>query len=279
MSRIAVLGTGLLGAGFAQGLRKKGHEVVVWNRTAAKAKALEAVGATVAATPAEAARGADRVHLVLSDDAAVDAVLEAMAVDGALPVQVVDHTTVTPAGVVRRAARYGGRYVHAPVFMGPKNAADATGSMMVAGPREVVDGLLPALREMTGKLVDLGTRVDLPAVWKLCGNGMLLSLVAATSDILEVARGAGADPAQMLEMFSWFDVAPVIRFRGAKMAKGEYGPTTFELAMARKDLRLMLETAHSDHPIVLPAVAARMDALIAEGQGGEDYSAIGRPRR
>jgi 3-hydroxyisobutyrate dehydrogenase len=278
MSRIAVLGTGLLGSGFAQGLRKKGHEVVAWNRTLEKARPLEAHGVVVAATPAEAARGAERVHLVLSDDAAVDAVLEAMAVGGALPVQVVDHTTVTPAGVLRRAARYGARYVHAPVFMGPKNAVDGTGSMMVAGPREVVDGLVPALSTMTGKLVDLGTRVDLPAVWKLCGNGMLLSLVAATSDILEVARGAGADPAQMLEMFTWFDVAPVIRFRGSKMAKGEYGPTTFELAMARKDVRLMLETAHSDHPIVLPALAARMDALLAEGKAAEDYTILGRPR-
>jgi 3-hydroxyisobutyrate dehydrogenase-like beta-hydroxyacid dehydrogenase len=280
MSRLAVFGTGLLGSGFAQNLRKKGHDVVVWNRTLAKARPLEAVGCTVAETPAAAATGVERLHLILSDDAAVDAVLEAIAAGhgGHLPAQVVDHTTVTPAGVVRRAAKWGDRYLHAPVFMGPKNAADATGSMMVAGPRAVVEPLLPVLQTMTGKVVDLGERVDLPAVWKLCGNGMLLSIVSATSDILEVARGAGADPAQMLEMFTWFDVAPMIRFRGQKMAKGEYTPATFELQMARKDVRLMLETAASDHVVVLPAIAARMDELLAAGQGHEDYSVVGRKR-
>lgn len=278
MGRIAVLGMGLLGSGFARNLRSKGHDVVVWNRSPARCAPLAEAGARVASSPGDAARGAERIHLVLSDDAAVDSVLDQIAAahGGTLPALVVDHTTVTPKGVVARAARWGASYLHAPVFMGPKNAADATGSMMVSGPRVVVEAVSPALSTMTGKLVDLGDRVDLAAVWKLCGNGMLLSVLAATSDVVEIARGAGADPVQMLELFSWFDVAPLIRFRGQKLAKNEFGPATFELAMARKDVRCMLETANSDHPMVLPAIAARMDALIAQGHGAEDYSVLGR---
>ena len=72
MSKIAFLGTGLLGSGFVKGLLGKGHEVTVWNRTAGKAQELEAQGARVASTPAEAVVGAERVHLCLSADAAVE---------------------------------------------------------------------------------------------------------------------------------------------------------------------------------------------------------------
>ncbi len=274
MGEVAVLGTGLLGAGFVQNMRKKGAAVRVWNRTASKAEALAALGARPCATVAEAVRGVERVHLVLSDDAAIDAVLAAAGSD--LGCVVVDHTTASPAGVARRAAAMGRRYLHAPVFMGPKNAAEATGIMMVSGPTDLVEELAPVLEAMTGKLVRLGERPDLAAVYKLCGNGMLLSFLASVSDVIDVARGAGADPAEMLKMFTWFDPMPVITMRGPRFAKGQFGPTTFELSMARKDLRLMLETAASDHPIVLPAIAERMDELIGRGMGAEDYTILAR---
>jgi 3-hydroxyisobutyrate dehydrogenase-like beta-hydroxyacid dehydrogenase len=156
--------------------------------------------------------------------------------------------------------------------MGPKNAADATGIMMVSGPTDLVEQHAPVLETMTGKLVRLGERPDLAAVYKLCGNGMLLAVLASVSDVIEVAR----DPAEMLKMFSWFDVSPVITMRGPRLAKGLFGPTTFELSMARKDVRLMLETSNSDHPIVLPAVAERMDELLARGLGHEDYTILAR---
>lgn len=73
---IAILGTGLLGSGFARAARRRGEEVRVWNRTAARAAPLAEVGAEVCAEAADAVRGVERVHVVVSDDAAVDAVLE-----------------------------------------------------------------------------------------------------------------------------------------------------------------------------------------------------------
>ncbi|MFN7145740.1 MAG: NAD(P)-binding domain-containing protein, partial [Myxococcota bacterium] len=72
---IAVLGTGLLGSGMVENLLAKGERVVVWNRTAAKLAPLVETGAVAAATPAEAVRGAERVHLVLTADDAVDATI------------------------------------------------------------------------------------------------------------------------------------------------------------------------------------------------------------
>ena len=76
MATIAVLGTGLLGAAFVENLLSKGHTVRVWNRTRAKLAPLTAKGAIAAEDPADCARGADRVHLVLAEDTAVNAVVE-----------------------------------------------------------------------------------------------------------------------------------------------------------------------------------------------------------
>src|SRR5262249_55404241 len=116
---IAVLGTGLLGSNFTRALLKKGERVHVWNRTPQRAQALEAEGAKAFADAAAATRGADRVHIVVSDDAAVDMVLAAAKfVPGQL---VIDHSTTSTEGARTRTARTDLTYVHAPVFMGPQN--------------------------------------------------------------------------------------------------------------------------------------------------------------
>ena len=158
---ITILGTGLLGTGFAQALRKRGESVRVWNRSPEKARALAALGATPFADPADAVRGAERTHIVVSDDAAVDAVLAAAALGFAPGALVIDHSTTSTAGARERTARWRERgvvYQHAPVFMGPQNAAESTGIMLLSGDREVVARVSPLLAPLTGKLVDLGPR-------------------------------------------------------------------------------------------------------------------------
>ena len=131
---VAILGTGLLGSGFARALRKKGESVRVWNRTLERARPLAADGIEIFDTAAAAVREASRVHVVVSDDAAVDSVLAAAG--ESLPTLVIDHSTTSTRGAVRRTSEWAVRgitYVHAPVFMGPQNAADSTGFMLVSG--------------------------------------------------------------------------------------------------------------------------------------------------
>src|SRR6476469_2691937 len=128
MAHVAHLGTGLLGSGTA-----------------------------------EAVRGASRVHITLSDDAAVDAVLEACGDDLARApgTLVVDHTTTSPEGTVRRAAqlaRAGVAFLHAPVFMSPDNARSGKGMMLVAGPEARVAEARPFLAAMTGEVWHVGER-------------------------------------------------------------------------------------------------------------------------
>jgi len=188
---IAFFGMGLLGSNFVRALRRRGEDVHVWNRSPDKATALEAEGARAFADPAEAARGAARIHLTLPDDTVVDDVLERARPGLAADVILVDHSTTSTQGVVARIARWRDRgitFVHAPVFMGPQNARDATGIMMVSGPRSVVDPLRPVLAPMTGKLVDLGERPDGAAAFKLLGNLFLMCMTAGLAEMLALAR-------------------------------------------------------------------------------------------
>src|SRR6188768_2304064 len=91
VARIALLGTGLLGSGMVKHFLKSGTQVTVWNRTEAKARELEPLGAGVATSPAAAVDGADRIHIVLPDDAAVGAVVEQLAPGLKKGAIIVDH--------------------------------------------------------------------------------------------------------------------------------------------------------------------------------------------
>src|SRR4051794_10001484 len=122
MTQIAYLGTGLLGSALAEAAAKRGDDVTVWNRTADKARALEEFGIHVAATPADAVRGAARVHLVLKDDPVVDEVVPARRPGRDPDAIIVDHPPAHPKPPAQRPRGLnadGFRYTHSPVFMGP----------------------------------------------------------------------------------------------------------------------------------------------------------------
>ncbi len=274
---IAILGTGLLGSGFTRALRKQGHDVRVWNRTPEKARALADTGAMPVGDAAEAVRGAERIHVVVSDDSAVDSVLEAAKLEsGAL---VIDHSTTSTAGARERTARWrahGVTYLHAPVFMGPQNAAESTGLMLVSGDRAVVESVSPMLRPMTGKLVDLGERVDGAAAFKLLGNLFLMALAAGFMDMLALGRAMGVSPAEVGSLFEHFNPGSQVPARFKRLTDAAYENPSWELAMARKDARLMQHEMGSHALEMLPVVVARMDAAIAAGDGNLDWTVIAR---
>jgi 3-hydroxyisobutyrate dehydrogenase len=273
---IAVLGTGLLGSGFTRALLKRGEQVAVWNRTAAKAKALEADGARACADPAEAVRGATRVHLVLSDDAAVDGVLAAARVGR--DTLVFDHSTTSTAGARARTARTDVTYMHAPVFMGPQNAAESTGLMLISGDRARVETAKPLLAPMTGKLVDLGARVDAAAAFKLLGNLFLMALTTGCAEMVGLAKAMGVPAADVAALFEHFNPGQTILARFRRMIDGHYDQPSWELAMARKDARLMQAEADGAGVAlgILPAIATWMDATLADGHGNDDWTVIAK---
>ncbi len=260
-------------------LRRRGEDVQVWNRTHEKARALEGVGARAYEEPAAAARGAVRVHLTLSDDAAVDDVLERARPGIAEGALVVDHTTTTASGCVERVARWnehGIRYVHAPVFMGPQNALESTGIMLVSGERARVEAVKPALAPMTGKVVDLGDRADKAAAFKLLGNLFLMFMTGGLAEVFALARALEVEPADAATLFEHFNPGTTLGARAQRMLAGTFAEPSWELSMARKDARLMEEEARragTSLPM-LPAIAARMDAMLARGHAHDDWTVI-----
>jgi 3-hydroxyisobutyrate dehydrogenase-like beta-hydroxyacid dehydrogenase len=279
METIAWFGAGLMGAGFVEALCRRGNDVVVYNRTFEKAQALERFGARAVRDQREAARGARRLHIMIADDAAVDDLLASL--EGAIEpgATVIDHSTVAPLPTkarFERMASCGIAFLHAPVLMSPQAARDGGGLMMVSGPQTVFAEVEGELSAMAAHLWYLGERSEKAAALKLCGNQMLFFIVAGLADIYATARAAGVTPHEAFELFTHFKPGGALEWRGKKMADGDF-KAAFELTMARKDARLMLETAAAGRsPVyVLPAIVARMDELIASGHGAEDLAVLG----
>ena len=277
----AFLGMGLLGSNFVKAMRRKGEEVQVWNRTASKALALEAVGARAFEKASDAVRNADIIHLTLKDDATVDEVL-AMIKEALQPgAVIIDHTTTSAAGAIKRTEEWkkmGFAYLHAPVFMGPANALESTGHMLVSGDQALIKKYEAALSAMTGKLVNLGPEEGRAAGLKLVGNSFLLSLTAGIADTLSLARALGISTGDVSSLFDTWNPGAAMPARLKRIATGKFNEPSWELNMARKDAGLMMNAAQQSGSklAVISAIAAAMDNWIAKGHGNDDWSVIAK---
>jgi 3-hydroxyisobutyrate dehydrogenase len=279
--KIGFLGAGLMASGFIRRMLKTSHKVQVWNRNSEKAKALEAEGAVACPTAASAVDGVDRIHVMLSDDAAVDHVLE--SIQGRFPAStwIIDHTTAAPSPTADRVTRWAARgrvYLHAPVFMGPKNAEEGTGFMLISGDQEKIRTLMPDLEKMTSKIIQLGVRPEMAAAYKLFGNLILIGIQGVIGDVLRLAHAVGIQPTEAVSLFEQFNPGEGLPIRAAKIAGGIYEPASFTVSMASKDVRLMIEEAarHGVELGVMPLIANLYDKAIARGEGSLDTTAAFR---
>lgn len=277
----AFLGTGLLGANFVKAMLRRGDQVQVWNRTGTKAKALESDGAKAFDDVVDAVKGANIIHLTLKDDAAVNEVLEAASTGFEPGATIIDHTTTSAEGAVERTAAWkakGFTYLHAPVFMGPPNALDASGSMLVSGDQEVIKRVKGELSRMTGKLINFGAEEGKAAGIKLVGNLFLIAMTAGLSDALGLAKAQNIDSADIAALFAAWNPGAGAPARLDKLRAGDFSNPSWELDMARKDAGLMMSAASKNGVTlnVLPAVAAKMDDWIAKGYGSSDWTIISK---
>ena len=277
---IALLGTGLLGSAFAEAmLARGGATLTVWNRTRSKAEPLGALGARVADTAADAVRDAERVHLVLLDDDTVDETIQAFRETLRPGAVIVDHTTLRPDRTAARAAALnaaGIEYLHCPVMMGPPAARAAKGIMFIAGPTERYERVKRALAEMTGVAHFLGERADLAACYKLCANAMLLMMAGSLADVFHMADAMNMPRDAVGEVFRQFNTDGIVNARGTRMLNGDY-KATFTLDVARKDVRLMVESAGSEPVPMLRALAERMDDALGAGMAEFDIGVLSKP--
>jgi 3-hydroxyisobutyrate dehydrogenase len=277
----AFLGMGLLGSNFVKAMRQKGADVNVWNRTQNRAAALEEFGAKAFEKVEDAVRNADMIHLTLKDDAAVDEVLKKAAPGFKQGAIVIDHTTTSAEGAIERTKYWktqGYTYLHAPVFMGPANALEGSGSMLVSGDQEVIGKLSHELSGMTGKLINLGPEEGKAAGMKLVGNLFLLSMTAGVSDTLSLAKSLHIPAVDVLELFGNWNPGAAMPARMKKMTEGNFSQPSWELNMARKDAGLMISTADKGGQklALIPAIAKVMDEWIEKGHGSDDWTVISK---
>jgi 3-hydroxyisobutyrate dehydrogenase len=266
----------MLGSAMVRAMLRHGIAVRVWNRTAQKAQALEEYGAQAFADPVETALRAERVHLCLSDDASVDAVIDAALEGIAAESPIVDHTTVLPQRVAERAQRLaeaGYAFLHAPVFMGPPMALEATGVMMSSGNAALFERVRPALERMCSDLRYVGERPEDAAIFKLMGNAMILAVVGGFNDVMRIAEEQGLTREQAYGLFDFYDPCGQIKGRGKRIVSGEYEPF-WTLDMARKDAALMQAAAHHERLPIVDAMEALMRNVSDRGLGDLDLGAV-----
>ncbi|KAA5536103.1 NAD(P)-dependent oxidoreductase [Taibaiella lutea] len=277
----AFLGMGHLGSNFVKAMINKGEEVQVWNRTASKAQALESVGAKAFEEITDAVRNADVIHLTLKDDAAVNEVLDKASSAFKPGVIIMDHTTTSVEGSVERTKEWKARgytYLHVPVFMGPQNALESTGSMLVSGDQELIQSVQPQLEKMTGKVINFGDKAGMAAGMKLLGNHMLIAITAGLTDTFALAKAMNISKEDLSALFDSWNPATSFPARLKKISGGDFDNPTWELSMARKDAGLMMAEAKAGDTdlMVLPHVIASMDNWISKGHGKDDWTIIAK---
>jgi 3-hydroxyisobutyrate dehydrogenase-like beta-hydroxyacid dehydrogenase len=282
--KIGFVGLGSMGAAIAANLIESGHEVHVFNRTPARAERLREAGARIAASPAEAARSADVVFTMVSDDAAHTAVTfgEAGIATTLKPGAVhVSMSTISVATAQDHATKYreaGLGFVSAPVFGRPDAAAARKLFIMAAGADEHLKIAVPLLETLGQSVGIVGSDPSQANLVKLIGNFMLSAIIETLGEACAVAGRAGIDPMHLVELLTSASFnAPPYKIYGPLIASQRFQPAGFALPLGQKDNRLMLEAAESlGVPLPLASlVHDRFLRLRSEGLGAEsDWSAV-----
>lgn len=280
---VAVLGMGRMGAAFTRKLADAGFDLVVYNRTGGTAEALAAeVGATVAATPGEAAAAADIVMSSLADDAAVIDVytgpdgVAAGVRDGAV---VLEMSTIDPGTLEQIAPAVeaaGATLVDAPVSGSVALVEQGALTIMAGGPAEAVKSAAPVLDALAARIYHVGD-LGSGATMKLAVNAVVHAVNVALSEALVLAEEAGVDRAVAYEVFANSAAAsPFITYKQGAFLDPEGTPVAFSLDLVAKDLDLILGLAEHVGVEMDQGVANRTvtGKAIEHGLGERDMSTI-----
>ena len=283
--RIGIAGTGRMGAAIATRLLGLGHEVAVWNRTAAKTAPLAAAGAHVAATPAALAARAEAVITILTDAAAIDAayrgagVLLAGDVEGKLFIEMSTVRPETQRALAAAIGAKGAALVECPVGGTTGPAKDGKLFGFAGGDAADVARARPILEQLCRRIEHVGP-VGAGASMKLAINLPLLVFWQAFGEALALTQPLGLDAARLMDIFTDTSGAPnMLKARAPMVAaqlRGETVAPTVEIDVVRKDLRTMIEEARS-RGVTLPVTAQALECLdqaAREGFGAADCTKI-----
>jgi len=280
MRHVAVLGTGIMGAGMARSLLRSGLDVTVWNRTSGRAAPLAADGAHVAGTAAEAVAGVDAVVTSLwHGDSVAEVMTEALpsAPAGILWVQT---TTISLRDAGDRlpalAARHGARYVDAPVLGTRQPAEEGKLTVLAAAPEPLRDPVAPVFGAIAARVVWVSERPGDGARLKLVANSWVTTMVAAAGQAIAFARELGLDPQVFLDVVKGSAVdTPYLDLKGQAMIAARF-PASFAVDGAVKDTGLIaaaMREAGTDATL-MDAVGQQFRKAADSGHGDDDMAAV-----
>jgi 3-hydroxyisobutyrate dehydrogenase len=275
---VALLGTGIMGLGMGRSMLRSGLPLRAWNRTPARAQALESDGAVIAATPADAVRDADVIVTMLSDGAAVREAMTAAA-PGLRPGQVwAQASTVGVAGLeplARLASEHGLLFIDSPVLGTRQPAEQGALTVFAAGPDEARPVLQPVFDAIGRTTVWLGTDAGPASRLKLVVNSWVLALTTAAAEALALASGLGIDPELFLQAVGGGPLdSGYLQNKAAAILSGDFS-ANFSVELAGKDARLITEAGRAAgiRLDVAPAVAERFRRAADLGHADEDMAA------
>ncbi len=280
---VAYLGLGGMGLAMTTRLLNAGYPLTIWNRSPDKASALTARGARLAPNPEDAVASADIVFSMVSDDQALEGIalgpqgfIAAMK-PGALHVSM---STILPATATRLAGIHrerGTAYIAAPVFGRPEAAAAGKLWICISGKDEDKARLLPVLMQLCQQHYDFGTEPAAANVLKLAGNFMIASAIESMAEAFVFGEKNGLDQHMLAEFFGdTIFACPIYKNYGRIIAEKKYEPAGFRLALGRKDVQLVAETARTSN-VPMPILATllnRFTARAAKGGGELDRTSI-----
>jgi 3-hydroxyisobutyrate dehydrogenase-like beta-hydroxyacid dehydrogenase len=280
---VGLIGLGGMGTGIAKSLLRGGHHVMVFNRTRARAEALQADGAIVAATVSDACR-AGIVMTMVADDAALESQVFS---DGGILASLprggvhISCSTISVALSDKLTAAHsaaGQEFVSCPVFGRPDAAEAGRLAVVAAGPTQAVERCKPLFESFGAKLLVIGEKPSLANVIKLAGNFLIASVLESLSEAVAFARKSGVDAAVLVDFLtSTLFNAPVYKIYGSLIVEGNYDKVGFALPLGLKDVRLVLQAAEAqDVPMpVASVVRDRFITAMARGNANKDWSALG----
>jgi 3-hydroxyisobutyrate dehydrogenase-like beta-hydroxyacid dehydrogenase len=283
--KVGFIGLGNMGSGMARNLAKAGHELTVWNRSRGRADEFKALGAKVAATPGEAAAGAEVVITMLADDHALeDVAFGPGKIVESLPAGAIHISSSTISVALSRRLDASHRekrqhYVAAPVFGRPEAAAAAKLFIVAAGASAQIERCRPLFDILGQKTFVAGENAPGANLIKLIGNFLITTVIESLAESMALVKKAGIDPNQLLEILtnSLFN-APIYKTYGGIIASGKFEPAGFKLPLGLKDNRLLLAAAE-ENAVPMPMASLVRDrflAALAQGMGESDWSAIAR---
>ena len=281
-NEVGFIGLGAMGEPMAANLIAVGYKLRVYNRTASKADALVAAGATRVDRPGDAAQPGGVAITMVADDATLDQV----TVGGGLAERLerggihISMSTVAPATTRRLAEHHaasGSTLIASPVFGRPDAAKAKRLWITASGPAAAKTAVRPLLEAMGQAIFDFGEEPGAANVAKLAGNFLIAANLEAMSEALAMVEKQGVERTAVADLLAkTLFACPIYQGYGKAVAEKRFEPVGFRLRLGLKDVELALRTA-SEVTMGLPIASLVRDrflASLAKGRGEMDWSAI-----